>query len=109
MNITSTQTLRCDVGIIDEVDVPVTVDIQWNPPPFVSDHNKLSISDSTGDDSTYQSFLTIHDYSFIESGTYTCVASTTPLSGSTGISNKTAHNEAVSHLSTGKRVQLFHT
>ena len=101
----TSQTLRCDANMIEAIDVPTTISIQWEPPAYIEDNNKLSISDITKVDSTYQSFLTVSDFDFTDSGPYTCLVSVTPLKSSSGggVSNKTAQNTAIGHLSAGKK------
>ena len=92
----SDHTLVCQVDIISEVDTPVSVEIEWDLPPFFSDASKASVSDVHGSGS---SVMSISDFTVRESGDYGCTASVTP---GGGVSNKTVSTTEITRLRTGE-------
>ena len=99
----SDQTLVCEVEIIREIDVPVTVEIEWDLPPFFSDETKASISDTSGSGFSYSSMITISSFTLKESGNYSCTGSVTPVkTGSHGrvVTDKTVSTMVVIQLRT---------
>ena len=99
----SNQTLVCEVNITREIDVPVTVEIEWGLPPFFSDETKASISDTSGSGFSYSSMITISSFTLRESGNYSCTGSVTPVntgSGSRVVTDKTVSTTVVIQLRT---------
>ena len=102
MNLFSVQTLRCEVNIIEEVDIPITVDIEWIPPPSFRNESKVTVSNITGHGAAYYSLLTINEYTITDSGNYTCIASATPTANTSGVRYRSVHTAGVAHVGTGK-------
>ena len=102
VNLFSSHAFTCDVMISEEVDIPYTVDIQWTPPSSHHNTSKLVTSNTTGHNASYYSFLTINDFTFSDSGNYTCSATVIPTANMSGLryTNVTAAGSA--HVSTGK-------
>ena len=98
-------TLVCEVEIITEVDVPVSVEIEWDLPPLLTDENTASISETSGSGFSYSSTLTISNFTVRESGDYSCTGSVTPVHselGSGGASGKTVSTTETIALRTGR-------
>ena len=97
----SDEILVCIADIIDEIDVPVTVNIEWDFPLFTNE-NEVSTSDVSQSGSTYTSVMTISNFTVRESGDYSCTASVTPVdSGSSGgVSDKIVNTTEYTHLRT---------
>ena len=98
----SDHTLVCQVDIISEVDTPVSVKIVWDLPPSFSDASKASVSDVRGSGFSYNSVMSISNFTVGESGDYGCTASVTPFDTGTGISKKTVSTTEITRVRTGK-------
>ena len=100
----SDHTLVCQVDIISEVDTPVSVEIEWDLPPFFSDASKASVSDVRGSGFSYSSVMSISNFTVRESGDYGCTASVTPVNAGSGggVSNKTVKTTEITRLRTGE-------
>ena len=84
MELDSNEMLVCNVSIIDEVNVPVMVEIDWGLPQLFSNESKVTASDVSGSGSTYSSTLAISNFVAEDSGEYSCTASVTPTSSRSG-------------------------
>ena len=107
MELFSDEILVCTADIIDEIDVPVTVNIEWDFPLFTNE-NKVSLSDVSQSGSTYTLVMTISNFTVRESGDYSCTVSVTPVdSGSHGgMSNKIVSTTVHTHLRTRESVNV---
>ena len=102
VNLFSSHTFTCDVMISEEVDIPYTVYIQWTPPSSLHNKSKLVTSNTTGHNSSYYSLLTINDFTFSDSGNYTCSATVIPTANMSGIRSTDVTVAGLAHISTGK-------
>ena len=109
VKLSSTQTLKCEVRIIEEVDVPIITGVQWIPPPLFHNESKLTASNTTYNDTMFSSFLTINDYSFGDSGNYSCMASAIPTANVSGVKYKTVYTVELTHVYTSKLFSSFCT
>ena len=109
VKLSSTQTLKCEVRIIEEVDVPIITDVQWIPPPSLYNEIKLTASNTTCNDTMFSSFLTINDYSFDDSGNYSCIASAIPTTNTSGVKYKSVYTVELTHVYTSKLFSSFCT
>ena len=102
VDLLSVQILRCNVEIIEEVDIPVTVTTEWNTPALLHNESQTTTSNTSGQYPLYYSTLTISGYKYSDSGIYTCIAEVSPRENISGIQYKSVHNEGLLHISTGK-------
>ena len=109
VKLTSTQTLKCEVRIIEEVDVPIITDVQWIFPPSFHNESKLTASNTSDNEMMFSSFITINDYSFSDSGNYSCIASAIPTVNVSGVKYKSVHTVELTHVYTSKLFSSFCT
>ena len=101
----SVHKMICNIDLIDEVDVPVTVEFKWY---YGTDENRVTVSDFSGSGNAYSSVLTVKNFTERDSGIFLCEGFVTPAMSGSGeeVSGWTRSNIDYVQLRTGKRVKL---
>ena len=72
-------TLTCVIEIASEVDSPIIVNARWSGHSSLTDRERrVIVSELTGRELIYKSYVTFSTLKSVDSGSYTCSASVSP-------------------------------
>ena len=107
VELNSVQILNCTVTV-REVDIPVTVTLQWTLPASLRNDRKFSVSNTKGEYPLYYSTLAIEDYDYSYSGAYRCTADVLPSLNLSATSHvEKSSSTEVLYLKTSKWVTIY--